>query len=100
MNIERITEQNEAYRKIVQTTREMQLVVMSLKSVERVPLETHIHASQFIRVESGSGVVLINGKRHHLSDGRSVIIPAGAQHEIRAGRLGMKLYTIYSPPVH
>lgn len=100
MNLAKLTRRNKCYRMVHETTKESQLVLMALLPGETVPMEVHPRTSQFIRVEQGSCVVIINGKRHRLTDDCYIMVPSGAYHEIRSGRKGVKLYTIYSPPEH
>ena len=72
---------------------------MNLKSNEEIGIEKH-NGSQFIRVEDGSGVAIVNNKRYILKDGSALVIDSGSEHNIIAGKNGLKLYTIYSPPQH
>ena len=57
---------------------------------------------QFIRCEAGEGKAILDGVEHPISDGFSVIVPAGALHNIinTSSDRAMKLYTVYSPPNH
>lgn len=57
-NIEKKTIQNKNYRKVLFTTPQMQLVVMSIEN--DIPKEIHKKTTQFIRVESGTGFAEIN----------------------------------------
>jgi mannose-6-phosphate isomerase-like protein (cupin superfamily) len=98
-NIERKTLENNRFRKILYTTPQMQLVVMSLKKSEEIGLEKHVGITQFIRVEKGKAVAIVNGKRKYLNSGDIVIIPSNTYHNIIA-LANVKLYTIYSPPAH
>ena len=98
-NIEHKTLDNKYYRNVLYTNGQIQLVVMNLLSNEEIGLEKH-NGSQFIRVEDGSGMAIVNNKRYILKDGSSLIIDSGSEHNIIAGKNGMKLYTIYSPPQH
>ena len=99
INIEHKTLDNKYYRNVLYTNGQIQLVVMNLLSNEEIGLEKH-NGSQFIRVEDGSGVAIVNNKRYILKDGSALIIDSGSEHNIIAGKNGMKLYTIYSPPQH
>jgi len=101
-NIKTETLDNENYRKVLHTTSHMQLVVMSLKPNEEIGMETHDYIDQFIRVESGSGIAIVDDIEYNLSDDISIIIPAGANHNIinTSKTEKLKLYTIYSPPNH
>lgn len=99
-NIEKATIKNTYFRKVINTTKEMQLVYMSVNPYDELGSEVHPTTSQFIRVEEGNGVAIIGDKRFNLSDGSAVLIPSKTRHNIIAGKNGLKLYTIYSPPEH
>lgn len=75
---------------------------MTLQPGGEIGRETHPDHDQFIRVEAGSGVVVLNGEEHPLSDGTAVVIPAGAEHNVLNTSPGapLQLYTLYSPPEH
>jgi mannose-6-phosphate isomerase-like protein (cupin superfamily) len=101
-NIERDTIANEDFRRVLFTGPNTQLVLMTLRSGEDIGLETHEDHDQFIRVETGSGVVRLDGEERELGDGSAVVIPAGVEHNIvntSSGEL-LRLYTLYSPPEH
>ena len=99
-NIEKLTLNNNFYRKVLYTTKNMQLVVMCLNENEDIPEEKH-SGSQFIRIESGRGLIYINDVKKQLADGSSAIIPPNAKHYIKnTTKEPLKLYTIYTPPEH
>ena len=101
-NIERQTLSNNYYRKVIYTDSQLQVVLMSLRPDEDIPEETH-DGSQFIRVESGKGVVKYgNGKSKRLSDGIAITISAGTRHYIKntSKTEELKLYSVYKPPEH
>ncbi len=101
INIEQATVENSNYRKVLHTTSQIQLVLMSISPGEEIGAETHPDTSQFIRVESGAGLAVIDETNYPLSDGVSIIIPPGANHNvINTGEEDLKLYSIYSPPEH
>jgi mannose-6-phosphate isomerase-like protein (cupin superfamily) len=106
-NIETKTIENNNYRKVLYTTPEMQLVVMSIKEGDEIHEEIHVNKSQFIRVESGKGYIklwdknLKTTKTLRLHDGICVIIPPNTKHYLKnSGNEDLKLYSIYSPPEH
>ena len=101
-NIESLTKNNTFFRKVLFTAKHMQLVVMSLAPKEEIGMETHPHTDQFIRVESGEGKCTIGDSEYALTDGVSVIIPAGNKHNVwnTSSSEDLKIYTIYSPPEH
>lgn len=102
INIEKATSENNYFRKVLYTAKHSQLVLMSLKPGEDIGMEVHEKDDQFFRFEEGQGKCIINGNEYKVGKGSAVIVPAGAQHNIintlKTGSL--KLYTIYSPPVH
>ncbi|MEX0597137.1 MAG: cupin domain-containing protein [Candidatus Paceibacterota bacterium] len=101
-NIEKLTEKNKNYRKVLYTTPNTQLVLMSLKPQEEIGTETHKDTTQFLRIEEGHGVAIVNGITTSLGPGSAVIIAPGMEHNIinksRSSR--MQIYTLYSPPHH
>ena len=100
-NIEEMALQNDFFRKVLYTDKNIQLVVMSLKPGEDIGEEVH-ELDQFIRVEMGEGKAILDGVEYALSDGSAVVVPQGTRHNIvnTSGSKPMKLYTLYSPPNH
>lgn len=100
-DIEDDTMKNTDFRRVLYTGKNSQLVLMSLRPNEEIGLETHT-LDQFIRIEAGSGVAVLDGVEHQISDGTAVVIPAGTKHNIinNSEREELKLYTLYSPPEH
>lgn len=99
-NIEKETKENINFRKVLYTAKNTQLVVMHLNPGEEIGEETHT-LDQFLRVEEGSGVVILDDVETKVEDDFAIIVPAGAKHNvINTGNEAMKLYTLYSPPEH
>lgn len=101
VNIETATFRNKNYRKVLNTSENMQLVVMNIPPLENIDMEVHNNTDQFIRVEEGQGIAILNGKKKPLKPGSALIIPKGTYHEIvNTTDEPLLLYTIYSPPEH
>ena len=101
LNIEKETVKNNNYRKVIRTTAQMQLVLMSIPVGEDIPREKHNNITQFIRFEKGVGEVIVGRKKRKVKDGDAVVIPPNVYHRvINKGRTPLKLYAIYSPPEH
>lgn len=99
-NIEKLSLENDNFRKVLYTDKNCQLVLMSLLPSEEIGEEVH-DVDQFLRVEQGSGTAFLNDEPRDLSDGSVVIVPAGTKHNIVNSAAGpMKLYTLYMPPHH
>ncbi len=100
-NIEKLTTENTNFRKVIFTTSNTQLVLMSLLPGEEIGMEIHENNDQFFRVDKGTGIVIIDGAESSISDGTAIIVPKGIAHNlINNGADPLKLYTIYSPPHH
>lgn len=100
-DIERLTEQNNAFRQVLYTGRHLQLVLMALEPGQDIGLETHKTHDQFFLIEQGDGEVLIDGITHTIKAGDGIIVPAGARHNLtNTGDQALRLYTLYGPPNH
>jgi mannose-6-phosphate isomerase-like protein (cupin superfamily) len=101
-NIEKDSIENDNFRKVLYTAPHSQLVLMSLEPGQDIGEEAHNELDQFIRVETGNGLAVLNGAEHEIGDGSAVVIPAGTLHNIinTSETDKMKLYTVYSPAEH
>ncbi len=101
-NIEELVSGNSDFRQVVYTAKHSQLVLMSLKTLEEIGMETHNDNDQFFRFEVGNGKVIVDVNEYPVRSGDVVVVPAGAQHNVinTSDTESLKLYTIYSPPHH
>jgi len=101
-NIEKLSLTNNYFRQVLYTGQHSQLVLMNLKPKEDIGLEVHQIVDQFLRIEKGEGIAVIDTMEHKIKDGDAIIIPAGTQHNIinTSNAEELKLYTLYSPPHH
>jgi mannose-6-phosphate isomerase-like protein (cupin superfamily) len=101
-NIEKDTLKNKNFRKVLYTSKHMQLVLMSLKPGEEIGLETHLTIDQFFRFESGQGKCIIDRNEYKVENGDVIIVPAGSKHNVinTDSKKELKMYTIYTPPNH
>ncbi|WP_075213947.1 cupin domain-containing protein [Mongoliimonas terrestris] len=100
-DIETLTEENAAFRRVLYTGHHLQLVLMALKPGEDIGLETHATHDQFFRIEKGKGEIAIDGSTRPVKSGDGIIVPAGALHNLtNTGDKLLRLYTLYAPPEH
>lgn len=101
-NIEKATRENVYFRHVIYTGQHEQLVVMCLLPKEDIGFEVHEIVDQFIRIESGVGLVILNGEEQLIGDGDAFVVPAGVKHNVinTSAINPLKLYTLYSPPHH
>jgi len=101
-DIEKLTLANGNFRKALYTAKHSQLVLMSLKPLKEIGMETHQNNDQFFRIEKGLGKVIIDGNEYQIGDGSAIVVPAGSEHNVIniSETDDLKLYTIYSPAHH
>ena len=100
-NIEKLTEENDNFRKVVYTGEHSQLVLMAIPVGGEIGFEVHTDTDQFFRIEKGQGRVNINESVYEVGDGDGIVVPSGAKHNLEnTGSETLKLYTIYSPAHH
>lgn len=99
-NVEKLSLENDNFRKVLYTDKNGQLVLMSLLAGEEIGEEVH-DVDQFLRVEKGMGTAILSDISHDIADGSVIIVPVGTKHNvINTGSQTMKLYTLYMPPHH
>lgn len=102
LNIQHDTNTNSNFREVLFTTKDMQLVLMSLKPGEDIGVEIHKTIDQFFRVESGQGEVEFNGRKFPIKAESAFIVPQGTKHNVTntSKTDDLKLYSVYAPPRH
>ncbi|MEL7608882.1 MAG: cupin domain-containing protein [Bacillota bacterium] len=105
--IEKITEENCNFRRVLWTGEHLQLTLMCIGVGGDIGLEMHPDTDQFLRIEEGQGLVRMGNTRDNLDfracvcGGSAILVPAGAWHNLtNTGCRPMKLYSIYAPPEH
>lgn len=100
-NIEKLTEMNSHFRRVIYTGKNLQLVLMALKPGEDIGEEIHEDRDQFFRIEEGHGKIVIDGVSTMLKSSDAIVVPAGARHNIiNTAKEPLLFYTIYGPPEH
>lgn len=100
-NIEKLTEDNDDFRRVLYTGKYLQLVLMAIQPGEEIGEEVHEDRDQFFRIETGEGEVWIDGVSNKVKADDGIVVPAGAKHNVvNSGSEPLKLYTLYGPPEH
>ena len=101
-NIEKDALKNENFRKVLYTSKNLQLVLMSLKPGEEIGSEIHVNSDQFFRFESGKGKCIINENVYTVESGDVIVVPFGSKHNVinTDASKELKMYTIYALPQH
>lgn len=106
-DIEAYTTQNETYRTSIWTGKYMQMTVMSIPADGDIGLEMHPDIDQFLRVEAGSGIVMMGDDENNMNFEErvehdfAIFIPAGKWHNlVNDTDEPLKVYSIYAPIEH
>lgn len=101
-SIKDITMRNDNYRKVIDTSKYSQLVIMSLEPLQEIGFETHTDTDQFIYIVDGLCMAQLEERKIMLFAGDCVMIHSGTRHNIQNAddNAHLKLFTIYSPPEH
>jgi mannose-6-phosphate isomerase-like protein (cupin superfamily) len=92
---------NDAFRRVLHTGEQTQLVVMRLEPGADIGEERHAKVEQTFVVVQGAGDVVLDGARRPITVGDVIVVPAATTHDLVAGRNGpLVLVTIYAPPSH
>ena len=89
--------------KVLIGNRRSQAASMTLApgDAEGGPDNRHRGADQWLFVESGTGLAIVNGTRVKLRAGSLLLIERADRHEIRStGRTPLKTLSIYLPPAY
>jgi len=107
VDINKATIHNNTFRTALWTGNHLQLTLMNIPAGEDIGLEMHPNVDQFLRIESGKGLVQMGNSKNNLYfrqpvfDDFAIFIPAGTWHNlINTGNQSLKLYSIYTPPNH
>ena len=99
-DIEKLTEKNTDFRRVLFTGAHIQIVAMSLAPNEEIGAETH-PVDQCFFFEQGDGQAVLADKVSPVKEDDALCVPAGMRHNIRnTGKKPLKLFTTYSPPQH
>jgi len=101
-SIEKDALKNTNFRKVLYTSKHLQVVLMSLKPGEEIGAEIHKTIDQFFRFEGGKGKCIIDGNEYKVENGDAIVVPAGSKHNVINTDTvkELKMYTIYAPPNH
>lgn len=81
----------------VQTNGQFSCHLVSIEAGHNIGLHQHPESAELHEIISGSGVCLTCGRELPYSSGVVVWLPAGEDHEVRAGEEGLCLFAKFIP---
>jgi mannose-6-phosphate isomerase-like protein (cupin superfamily) len=80
--IEKTFLRNEFFKKILHTSKYLQIALLRLKPGAIISLEHHESMDQFFGFKGGKGKCLVEGHEYIVENGDVIIIPAGNEDEV------------------
>ena len=100
-NINRATLENTYFRRVLETGKHTQIVIMSIPPGGEIGEEVHPDNDQALYLVAGGGKVILDGEEADYGAGDMVLVNAGTRHNfVNTGYEDMKIVTTYSPPHH
>lgn len=101
IDIKKMAKENKAFRRVVDTGKFGQLVLISLPKGEGLGDELHPLVDELYYVVDGEGEVKIDGTPYPFKEHGVMLVPAGTKHDIvNTGKDDLKLFAMFTSPVH
>lgn len=92
---------NDNFRKVLETGKNTQVVLMSIPPGGEIGEEVHEDTDQVLYFVNGSGKAVLNGEEKEIAKDDIVLVNMGTKHNfINTGVEDLKIITAYSPPHH
>ncbi|HSX18926.1 MAG TPA: cupin domain-containing protein [Candidatus Saccharimonadales bacterium] len=93
--------ENTFFRKVLESGKHTQIVLMSLPEGEEIGMETHDDNDQVLYIVQGSGKAILNGEEKAFKKDDIFLVQAGTEHNfVNTGEEDLKIITAYSPAHH
>lgn len=101
INLKQQALDNEYFRRVIETGKHTQIVIMHIPAGGEIGQETHPDNDQMLYLVSGKGKVCLNDEESDYNQGDAVLVPTGTLHNfVSSSDQPMKIITTYSPPHH
>lgn len=92
---------NDNFRKVLETGKNTQIVVMSIPPGGEIGEEVHDDTDQVLYFVQGSGKAVLEGEEKEVKKDDIVLVHQGTKHNfVNNGQEDLKIITAYSPPHH
>jgi len=101
MPVMEMARQNDAFREVLMTGEQMQIVLMTIPAGGEIGGETHEGHDQVLLFVEGTGVAKIGETTNDVGPGDLSFVPSGRFHNFKNTGTGpLRLITAYAPPEH
>ena len=92
---------NTYFRKVLETGKHTQVVIMSIPAGDDIGEEVHNGTDQVLYLVEGEGKVILDGEEKTYKSGDIVLVHDGTRHNFKnTGTRDLKIITMYSPAHH
>ena len=100
IDLKKMAKENKAFRRVVDTGKYGQLVLISLRKGEDLGDEMHPITDELYYVVEGKGEIKLDGKPLPLEEHAMMLVPAGTRHDIiNIGKEDLKLFAFFTTPL-
>ena len=100
INIKRMAKDNKAFRHVIDTGKNAQVVLISLRKGEDLGEEIHPATDELYYVVDGEGEIRIDGKAYPFNEHSAMLVPAGMRHDVfNTGKDDLKLFAMFTSPL-
>jgi len=101
IDLKKMTKENKAFLRVMDTGKFGQLVLISLCKGEDLGDELHPTTDELYYVVEGKGEIKLEGKSYPFEEHDTMLIPAGMRHNvINIGKEDLKLFALFTTPIH
>ena len=101
IDIKKMAKENKSFRRVLDTGKFGQLVLISLLKGEELGDEMHPTVDELYYVVDGEGEIKLNGKSYPFNEHEVMMVPAGTRHDIiNTGKDDLKLFALFTTPLY
>ena len=101
IDLKKMAKENTAFRRVVDTGKYGQFVLMSLRRGDDLGEEIHPTTDEFYYVVDGKAEIKLEGKTYPFEEHAAMFVPAGMRHQIvNIGKDDLKLFVLFTSPLY
>ena len=101
IDLKKMAKENKAFRRVVDTGKFGQLILISLRKGEDLGDEMHPNTDELYYVVEGKGEIKLDGKAFPFEEHATMLVPAGTRHDvINTGKEELKLFAFFTTPLY
>lgn len=100
IDLKKVTKENTAFRRVLDTGKYGQLVLISLRKGDDLGEEIHPTTDEFYYIVEGKAEIKLDGKTYPFEEFGGMFVPAGMRHQIfNIGKNDLKMFVLFTSPL-